>query len=95
MADIKIVNAINTLNSLNNLQNKVSQKGFSNVLNEAIEKISEVQGETAKALKELASGGDITQAIIAIEKADVSFQTMVEIRNKLINAYEEIMRMQV
>lgn len=95
MADIKITNTINTLQSINNSQNKSFDKGFGNILNEAIEKISDIQGETERALKELTAGGNITQAILAIEKADLSFQTMVEIRNKLISAYEEIMRMQV
>jgi flagellar hook-basal body complex protein FliE len=33
--------------------------------------------------------------MIAIEKADATFQLMMQIRNKIINAYEEIMRMQV
>jgi flagellar hook-basal body complex protein FliE len=35
------------------------------------------------------------EAIIALEKADVSFRTMMTVRNKLIEAYQEIMRMQV
>jgi flagellar hook-basal body complex protein FliE len=38
---------------------------------------------------------DIHNTMIAIEKADLSFQMMMQIRNKIINAYEEIMRMQV
>ncbi|HHN64684.1 MAG TPA: flagellar hook-basal body complex protein FliE, partial [Nitrospirae bacterium] len=32
---------------------------------------------------------------IAMQKAEISFQTMIEVRNKLVNAYQEIMRMQV
>ena len=36
-----------------------------------------------------------TEAMVAVEKADVSFQTMMAIRNKMIEAYQEVMRMQV
>ncbi len=55
-----------------------------------------MQKEADRAIEELASGsGDIVQAMMAIQKAELSFQAMVEIRNKLLNAYEELMRMQV
>lgn len=69
--------------------------GFDAVLKDAIGKVSEMQGEAEKGIKEIASGGDVTQAIIAMEKANTSFQVMIEVRNKLQTAYEEIMRMQI
>ncbi len=69
--------------------------GFDEMMQEAIGKISQVQSDAEKAVKELASGGDPTEAIIAMEKADMNFQLMVEVRNKLISAYQEVMRMQV
>jgi flagellar hook-basal body complex protein FliE len=37
----------------------------------------------------------VTSAIIAMEKADMTFQTMVEVRNRLIDAYQEVMRMSI
>jgi len=40
-------------------------------------------------------GQDIHNTMIAVEKADLSFQLMMQIRNKIISAYEEIMRIQV
>jgi len=91
------------INSTGIVQNtnttKVAQKNdrgdFESVLRDAIDKVATIQEDVDRAVKELASGGDITSAILAIEKADMSFQLMVEIRNKLINAYEEVMRMQV
>ena len=67
--------------------------GFDDMLNEAIGKISQVQKDTETAVKELTTGGDVTSAMIAMEKADMTFQTMVEVRNRLIDAYQEIMRM--
>ena len=96
MADIKI-------NGYGNLQNlplarpeaQTQGKGFEDVMQEAMGSLAQVQKDTERAVTELTSGGDITQAMIAMEKADMSFQLMVEIRNRLINAYEEISRMQV
>ena len=40
-------------------------------------------------------GGDLHNVLIDMERADLSFRTMVEVRNKLLDAYREIMRMQV
>ncbi len=68
---------------------------FESVLKEAVEKVGAIQNEAEKAVEELVTGGDVASAVIAMEKADLSFQMMIEIRNKLINAYEEIMRLQV
>ncbi len=69
--------------------------GFEDLMQEAIGKITQVQSDAEKAVKELASGGDATEAIIAMEKADMNFQLMIEARNKLISAYQTIMNMQV
>ncbi|GBD96502.1 MAG TPA: flagellar hook-basal body complex protein FliE [Nitrospirae bacterium] len=68
---------------------------FESVINEALSKVSQVQEDVEKAVNELSTGGDITSAVLAVEKADMSFQLMVEVRNKLISTYQEIMRMQV
>jgi len=68
---------------------------FDEILSDAVGKISQVQKDTETAVRELSSGGDVTGAIIAMEKADMTFQLMVEVRNRLITAYEEIMRMSI
>ncbi len=99
MTDIPIKNIGNTI-ATNNISQKnssqqVSGKNFDDVINDALSKVSEVQNNVDKAVNELAKGGDITSAILAVEKADMSFQLMVEIRNKLVSTYEEIMRMPV
>ena len=69
--------------------------GFDEMMQEAIGKISQVQSEADKAVQEMASGGDPTEAILAMEKADMNFQLMIEVRNKLISAYQTVMNMQV
>jgi len=70
---------------------------FADVLNEAVTEVQRLQGEADTAIRQLVSGEvkDVTEAMVAIEKADVSFQTMMAIRNKIVAAYEEVMRMQV
>jgi len=74
---------------------KPAGKGFEKIMHEAIGKITQIQDEAEKAVKELVSGGDISHAVIAMEKADMSFQLMIELRNKLLSAYDEVMRMQI
>ncbi len=70
---------------------------FADVLKESISKVSELEKEADTEVQKLAKmeSQDIHNTMIAIEKADLSFQMMMQIRNKIINAYEEIMRMQV
>ena len=50
-----------------------------------------------KKIQELATGktDDIASVMIATEKADIALRTMMQVRNKIIDAYQEIMRMQV
>ena len=40
-------------------------------------------------------GADVHSALIAVEKADLSFQLMMQVRNKILNAYDEINKMQI
>lgn len=74
-----------------------STDAFSNVLKDSIEKVNSLQTEADKAIEGLAKGEvtNIHDTMIAIEKANVSFNMMVQVRNKLVQAYEEIIRMQV
>ncbi len=96
MDDIRIGTNLNITNPKGELKKPDNrEQSFDKFLSDAMSKINEVQKDAEIAVQELARGGDVTQAIIALEKADMSFQMMVEIRNRLLNAYEEIMRMQV
>ena len=53
------------------------------------------QADQAIAKVQLGNTGSIHEAMIALEKADISFRTMMQVRNKILEAYQEIMRMQV
>mgnify|MGYP003509569137 FL=1 len=75
----------------------VKDGGFAEVLKESINKVNSIQGEADQAIQGLATGqvNNIHEKMIAIEKANLSFNMMVQVRNKLVQAYEEIMRTQV
>jgi len=70
---------------------------FGSVLQEAIKGVDELQDKADKEVRSLMAGEikDIHSAMIAVQKADVSFQMMMQVRNKLVSAYQEIMKMQV
>ena len=61
-----------------------------------MEEVNQLQKEADKAIEALATGEtkDISQTMIAIEKANVSFQLMTQVRNRLVEAYQEVLRMQ-
>lgn len=70
---------------------------FKDALSDAVGEVQRLQNDADTAIRQLVSGEvkDITDAMVAIEKADVSFQTMMAVRNKIVAAYEEVIRMQV
>lgn len=74
-----------------------AESSFVDVLKDSISKVTEIEKEADKEAEKLAKmeTKDIHSTMIAIEKADLSFQLMMQVRNKILTAYEEIMRMQV
>ena len=74
-----------------------SSESFSEILDKSIGEVNELQKQADKAIEKLATGEakDIAQAMIAMEKANLSFQLMTQVRNKIVAAYEEVMRMPV
>ena len=70
---------------------------FGDLLKNKIEEISKLQSDADSAIAkvELSDSGSIHEAMIALEKASISFKTMLKVRNKLLEAYQEVMRMQV
>lgn len=70
---------------------------FQDFLADAVTEVKYLQSEADTTIKQLVAGEikDVSEAMMAVEKADVSFQTMMTVRNKVLTAYEEIMRMQI
>jgi flagellar hook-basal body complex protein FliE len=70
---------------------------FGAVLKDAIFTVNELQKQSDQEIQKLMTGEsqDLHATLIAVQKADVSFQMMMQVRNKIVQAYQEIMRMQV
>jgi flagellar hook-basal body complex protein FliE len=70
---------------------------FSNVLSSLVQDVNAKQNAAGQALRDLQSGQNVSlhQTMIATEEANVSFQLMVEVRNRLLDSYQELMRMSV
>ena len=72
-------------------------KGFADVLQSTVEKVNDAQLQADQAVNELHAGEakNIHEVTIALEQADISLRLLVQMRNKAMDAYQEIMRMQV
>lgn len=70
---------------------------FASLLQEAVTQTNRLQHEADALVEQVARGqsGDLATTMIAIEKAHISFQLMLQVRNKVVEAYQDIMRMQV
>lgn len=71
---------------------------FADLLRQSIDKVNNLQ-QTSDTLSQSFQKGDpnvqMSEVMVSLQKANVSFQAMVEVRNKLVSAYQEIMNMQV
>ncbi len=70
---------------------------FSKTLKDAIQSVDQLQKDADVKMQELVTGKsqNIHETMIAAEKADVALRLMIQVRNKIMDAYQEIMRMQV
>lgn len=74
-----------------------TDKNFGEYLTNALDKVNQLQHESQQASIDLAAGKvqDLSQVVIATEKATIALQLTMQVRNKVVDAYQEIMRMQV
>jgi flagellar hook-basal body complex protein FliE len=73
------------------------KESFTSHLKNALGEVNDLQQKADQAIQQLVGEGkgDLQETMIALEKADVSFRLMMQIRNKVLEAYQEIMRIQV
>lgn len=76
---------------------KLPKEDFHNYLKDALTEVNDLQQKADQAIQQLVGEGkgDLQETIVALEQADVSFRLMMQIRNKVLEAYQEILRMQV
>lgn len=73
-------------------------KSFGDFMTESIQKVNDLQKGADAAVQQIAKGDEgpaLQEAMVAVEKADVAFKLMMEVRQKILDAYKEISNMQV
>lgn len=92
---------IPVMNPANLNQEQVSQithnqPQFVDTLRQTLQQAQQIQSEADQKVTSLVTGqgGDIQSAMIAVEKANLSFQMVIEVRNKIVQAYQDVYNMQ-
>jgi flagellar hook-basal body complex protein FliE len=86
----------NTINQ--SAVSKGSNPDFSNMFQSAVNKVNETQQHAGELSRQFELGNpdiEVTDVMINLQKASVSFQAMTQVRNRLVSAYQEIMNMSV
>jgi flagellar hook-basal body complex protein FliE len=99
------------MNPINNVQSSLSlpapspgraeadhdSKSFKNFLLDSIREVNGMQQDADQAVEKLVTGGDVTPAevLTAVQKADIAFRLMVQVRNKIVQAYQEVQNIRV
>ncbi|MGH9396541.1 MAG: flagellar hook-basal body complex protein FliE [Terriglobia bacterium] len=73
-----------------------SQPQFFDTLKQTLQQAQQIQGEADNKVSSLVTGqgGDIQGAMLAVEKANLSFEMAMEVRNKIVSAYQDVYNMQ-
>lgn len=74
-----------------------SSGSFKNFLLESIDQVNSMQQDANHAVEQLATGGDVSPAEVftAVQKADLAFRMMMQVRNKLVQAYQDVQNIRV
>lgn len=100
------LSSINELNTLSPLRPEAPSGGgpaatpevdFAGLLQQAIEQTSDVEAQSQQAIEQLLAGEDITRAEVftAVKKADLTLRMMMQVRNKILEAYDEVKQMRI
>lgn len=99
--DIKAISSLDSVGSLSANKNSDSSAAggvsFGDFLNNALNEVNNSQKTAELAQEQLATGeiNDVHSVMIAAEKANLALELTVQVRNKVLDAYQEIMRMQM
>ena len=94
-AELRQLNASQAASGASEIQ--PANTSFSGLLSDLVQGVNAKQQVAGQSLRDLQSGQNVSlhQTMISMEEASVSFQLMVEVRNKLLESYQELMRMQI
>lgn len=97
--DIKAISGIGMTQGLGleTKQPASAIEGAGKFFSELVNKVNDLSVQSDQAVQKLATGEsrNLHETMIAVEKASISFLFMSQVRNKAIDAYQEVMRMQV
>jgi flagellar hook-basal body complex protein FliE len=73
-----------------------TEGGFGDTLKSAINQVNDLYDSSSHQVAQLVHGDrqDVHNVMIAVEKADIAFQLMMQVRNKIVNAYQEVSKLQ-
>jgi len=76
---------------------QASGASFKNFLTESIREVNSMQQQADLAVEQLAGGGDVDPAkvLTAVQKADLAFRLMIQVRNKMVQAFDEVRNIRV
>lgn len=94
---MKIYSSFSANLPIESLRTIKREENFKNFLFNQLKKIDQSQKQASQTLENLAKGEeiDLSEVALAISKAEVDFKFLLKIRNKILEAYQEIMRMQI
>ena len=96
MAFINKIDGVSNNLNINKL-NKQNSQGFADILKKELEETNEALEKSEEIQADIASGKvkDLAKASITIQKAEMQMKMMLEVRNKAINAYKELLKTQM
>ena len=95
---------ISAISSLSHIKTDVAApsvsdggNSFKNILSSAIGEVEGARSDAAKSVEQFLSGNgeDLHSTILATQRAELEFQMLMQVRNKVVSAYQEIMKMQM
>lgn len=88
---------LNNLNISNTTEEKTNGTSFSNVLSDAIIKVNDSEVNANNKIESLIKGEDVEmhEVMLAMQESVLSLQALIEVRNKTVEAYQEISKLQL
>ncbi len=94
MGDLMIQPKINSGVDQDHSRTRTNDASFGDVIKQAINRVNDMQTSADESAQQLVKGqAGIHETMIALQKADISLRLFLQIRNKAMDAYREIMRM--
>jgi flagellar hook-basal body complex protein FliE len=96
ISNLGSIGSIGNLPELMPRKSESAEGGFSGVLNNVLQQVNQLNTGAEQQIGNMLRGGnaDVSSVMIAVEKADVAFQLMMQVRNKIVSAYQDIEKMQ-